>query len=289
MRVVPNKYPAVSTAPSTAHAPIADAHRGPTGLNPWFSMKRVDAVGFHEVLIESASGSAQTRTCCLVTLCADPNLLLHLQHTVQTHSASLPPTVPSPTATRPSTLTALQPSHNVPTALASVKHVQGVVRALRDRGRSMLDSDATLRHIMYFKNSGLKAGASLLHPHSQILGLPIVPNDVVRRQRHAVSMQRLRPGLAALAPKPTRSAPCVHALPPCATCKQASRGECTDESNSEPAVYVCMCVCVCVCVCVWTAPVVPTVPPERLPGHTRRVLEGARRSRCQCQQQPMLT
>ena len=49
----------------------------------------------------------------------------------------------------------------------------------------MIRSDATLRHVMYFKNSGLKAGASLLHPHSQILGLPIVPNEVVRRQRHA--------------------------------------------------------------------------------------------------------
>ena len=49
----------------------------------------------------------------------------------------------------------------------------------------MQASDATLRHIMYFKNSGAKAGASLLHPHSQILGLPIVPNEVARRQRWA--------------------------------------------------------------------------------------------------------
>ena len=77
------------------------------------------------------------------------------------------------------------PSHNTPTALASLSQVQGIVRALRTRGRAMIASDDSLRHIMYFKNSGLKAGASLLHPHSQILGLPIVPNEVVRRQRHA--------------------------------------------------------------------------------------------------------
>ena len=31
---------------------------------------------------------------------------------------------------------------------------------------------------MYFKNSGAKAGASLLHPHSQIVALPIVPVEV---------------------------------------------------------------------------------------------------------------
>ena len=49
----------------------------------------------------------------------------------------------------------------------------------------MLAMDSSLRHIMYFKNSGVKAGASLLHPHSQILGLPILPNEVARRQRHA--------------------------------------------------------------------------------------------------------
>ena len=49
----------------------------------------------------------------------------------------------------------------------------------------MQASDATLRHIMYFKNSGAKAGASLLHPHSQIVALPIVPVEVAQRQRHA--------------------------------------------------------------------------------------------------------
>lgn len=77
------------------------------------------------------------------------------------------------------------PRHNVPAALAPLSSVEALVLAMRSRGRAMLAMDATLRHIMYFKNSGLKAGASLLHPHSQILGLPILPNEVARRQRHA--------------------------------------------------------------------------------------------------------
>mmetsp|Transcript_16733 Transcript_16733/g.33729 ORF Transcript_16733/g.33729 Transcript_16733/m.33729 type:complete len:272 (-) Transcript_16733:612-1427(-) len=75
--------------------------------------------------------------------------------------------------------------HNVPTALASVSRVESLVRALRTRGQAMLAAEPALRHIMYFKNSGPKAGASLLHPHSQVVGLPIVPNEVARRQRHA--------------------------------------------------------------------------------------------------------
>ena len=67
------------------------------------------------------------------------------------------------------------------------------MQGLQSRGRAMIALDPTLRHIMYFKNSGVKAGASLLHPHSQILGLPIVPNEVVRRQRQArESFQRIQ-------------------------------------------------------------------------------------------------
>ena len=82
------------------------------------------------------------------------------------------------------------PEHNVPSALAPLTSVKALVHALQSRGRAMLTMGSTLRHIMYFKNSGLKAGASLLHPHSQILGLPILPNEVARRQRHARTWYR---------------------------------------------------------------------------------------------------
>mgnify|MGYP006133141167 CR=1 FL=1 len=77
------------------------------------------------------------------------------------------------------------PEHNLPTALADVSNVECLVTAMRSRGREMVAADPTLRHIMYFKNSGPKAGASLMHPHSQIVALPIVPVEVAQRQRHA--------------------------------------------------------------------------------------------------------
>ena len=46
------------------------------------------------------------------------------------------------------------PEHNLPTALMDVAQVQAVVQAMQIRGKAMQAADPTLRHIMYFKNSG---------------------------------------------------------------------------------------------------------------------------------------
>jgi UDPglucose--hexose-1-phosphate uridylyltransferase len=130
LRVVPNLYPAV-TSPLASHGSAAATIEDVDHVDrAQWSLKRVPAMGFHEVIIEG-------------------------------------------------------PHHNVPLALAPTESVESVVMALRTRGREMIAADSSLRHIMYFKNSGLKAGASLLHPHSQVIGLPILPNEVARRQRHA--------------------------------------------------------------------------------------------------------
>ena len=155
LRVVPNKYPAVTTTAVSFDPSIssesqenpgrgsvepeeeADSHR-PLGAHGQlidgdasrFHVESVPALGFHEVLIETQE-------------------------------------------------------HNLPTALMEPAQVEAIVHALQRRGCAMQEADATLRHIMYFKNSGAKAGASLLHPHSQIVALPIVPVEVAQRQRHA--------------------------------------------------------------------------------------------------------
>ena len=42
-----------------------------------------------------------------------------------------------------------------------------------------------MRHVIVFKNHGADAGASQQHPHSQIVGLPIVPGQVVERVARA--------------------------------------------------------------------------------------------------------
>lgn len=42
-----------------------------------------------------------------------------------------------------------------------------------------LRNDLRFRYILLFKNHGLLAGASLEHPHSQLIALPVVPRQVV--------------------------------------------------------------------------------------------------------------
>ena len=49
--------------------------------------------------------------------------------------------------------------------------------SLRDR-YLMLLNDPYLEYISIFQNFGPKAGASIYHPHYQILSIPVVPPDV---------------------------------------------------------------------------------------------------------------
>ncbi|MBI2062766.1 MAG: HIT domain-containing protein [Candidatus Yanofskybacteria bacterium] len=49
----------------------------------------------------------------------------------------------------------------------------------RDRYLSMLDHGSS-KYILIFHNHGLRAGASMVHPHSQIMSIPVLPPDVRR-------------------------------------------------------------------------------------------------------------
>lgn len=50
---------------------------------------------------------------------------------------------------------------------------------------SDLSRDQRLRYLMLFKNHGINAGARLSHSHSQIIGLPEIPNEIVTELRSA--------------------------------------------------------------------------------------------------------
>ncbi len=56
----------------------------------------------------------------------------------------------------------------------SVQQMTDVISAYRDR-MTDLTRDTRFRYVLVFKNHGAPAGASLEHPHSQIIALPIVP------------------------------------------------------------------------------------------------------------------
>lgn len=69
------------------------------------------------------------------------------------------------------------PEHIDGIADMTTDQISEVIWAYRDRVVE-LKKDSRFRYILIFKNSGVEAGASLDHPHSQIIALPIVPKRV---------------------------------------------------------------------------------------------------------------
>jgi UDPglucose--hexose-1-phosphate uridylyltransferase len=76
------------------------------------------------------------------------------------------------------------PRHDVTMALYPVAHVQRILEAYRHRFLEFY-RDPRVRHVIVFKNHGVDAGASQQHAHSQIVGIPIVPGQVVERIERA--------------------------------------------------------------------------------------------------------
>jgi UDPglucose--hexose-1-phosphate uridylyltransferase len=72
------------------------------------------------------------------------------------------------------------PDHAGCMALLSDEHVAKILGAYRDRYNA-LSTDRRVNHITIFKNHGLDAGASLQHPHSQLIATPVIPSQVRHR------------------------------------------------------------------------------------------------------------
>jgi len=68
------------------------------------------------------------------------------------------------------------PNHMETLASMPLKRVEDVFWAFRDRILD-LKQDRRFKYIMVFKNHGEPAGASLEHPHSQLIALPIIPKQ----------------------------------------------------------------------------------------------------------------
>jgi UDPglucose--hexose-1-phosphate uridylyltransferase len=84
------------------------------------------------------------------------------------------------------------PRHDgVPAAWTDAEAV-GVVSACRDRYRT-LAARPDIRHVLVFRNHGERAGASLEHPHSQIVATSVLP-QTVRRRRETAREHRRRTG-----------------------------------------------------------------------------------------------
>lgn len=129
MRVVPNKYPAVTPLR------VEEKHqhyRMPALINDGIlTNNQVPAVGFHEVVVESP---------------------YHNEHIATSPDATM---------------------------------ARDLLRAFRHRGLEHREYD-DIEHTVFFKNHGSTAGASLIHPHSQIVSTPVVPVEAERLQSLAL-------------------------------------------------------------------------------------------------------
>jgi len=60
----------------------------------------------------------------------------------------------------------------------SAEEVALVLKSARDRV-SDLQKDMRIKYVSVFKNQGALAGASISHPHTQIIGMPFIPKNIL--------------------------------------------------------------------------------------------------------------
>lgn len=76
------------------------------------------------------------------------------------------------------------PDHEAKIARMSVDHVREFLVAVQSRITD-LNRDPRFKYIQVFKNRGKEAGASLEHPHTQIIATPIIPKRIVEEMEGA--------------------------------------------------------------------------------------------------------
>lgn len=68
--------------------------------------------------------------------------------------------------------------HGIALHEMSVEHLQRLLGIYRDRMAALYETDARLQYVLVFKNYGPAAGASIAHTHSQLIAMPVVPDNV---------------------------------------------------------------------------------------------------------------
>jgi UDPglucose--hexose-1-phosphate uridylyltransferase len=83
------------------------------------------------------------------------------------------------------------PDHFAGLGTLPVAHVGEVLAAYRERLLAFR-KDPRLEYVLIFKNHGVAAGASLGHPHSQLIATPILPELVAEELQGAVRYFRMK-------------------------------------------------------------------------------------------------
>lgn len=81
-------------------------------------------------------------------------------------------------------------NHGIGLHQMSQKHLSLLFLAYRERMAQLYQSDARLRYVLAFKNFGPAAGASIPHTHSQLIALPVVPENVQAEVQYSRTYHR---------------------------------------------------------------------------------------------------
>ena len=76
-------------------------------------------------------------------------------------------------------------NHGIAVHEMSEQHLALLLEAYRQRMQVLYASDPRLRYVLVFKNFGAAAGASIPHTHSQIIAMPVVPENVQNELEHS--------------------------------------------------------------------------------------------------------
>ena len=76
-------------------------------------------------------------------------------------------------------------NHGIALHEMTSSHIALLFRTYRDRMQVLYKSDSRLRYVLAFKNFGPAAGASIPHTHSQMIALPVVPDNVQSEVDHS--------------------------------------------------------------------------------------------------------
>lgn len=77
------------------------------------------------------------------------------------------------------------PIHNALLALQSPRHIELLLSALILRGKA-LGQHTWAKQLLFFKQYGPLSGGSLVHPHTQIVSLPLVPPPLLARLEYSL-------------------------------------------------------------------------------------------------------
>ncbi len=76
------------------------------------------------------------------------------------------------------------PNHEIVLSEMDLSHIEKIIWTYKER-IAELEEDRRFRYVLLFKNQGKSAGASLSHPHSQIIATPITPRYVKLELQHS--------------------------------------------------------------------------------------------------------